>query len=175
MSANTRALQPAEVAALLESMRAAVAAEIGALPDEVLAWHPAEGEWCAKECLGHIVEAERRGFNGRIRLILSDNEPRFPGWDQQAVERERQDCTRRAEDLLTEFNTLRADSAALLRGLTEADLARGGTHEKVGYVRVSDLIHEWVHHDRNHFRQLQANVQAYVWPSMGNCQKFVGE
>ena len=175
MSAQARALKPSEVASLLESMRAAVAAEIVALSDEVLAWHPAEGEWCAKECLGHMVEAERRGFNGRIRLILKESEPSFPGWDQQAVERERQDCTRRAGDLLSEFNALRADSVALVRGLTDADLTRGGTHAKVGYVRVQDLIHEWIHHDRNHFRQLQANIQAYVWPTMGNCQKFVGE
>ena len=64
---------------------------------------------------------------------------------------------------------------SLLRGLSQPDLARGGTHDKVGYITVRDLIHEWVHHDRNHFRQLQANIQAYVWPTMGNCQKFVGE
>jgi hypothetical protein len=42
-------------------------------------------------------------------------------------------------------------------------------------MTVENLLHEWLHHDRNHFRQLQANVQAYVWPTMGNCQKFVGE
>lgn len=156
-------------------MRAAVVAEIGALSDQVLAWHPAEGEWCAKECLGHMLEAERRGFIGRIRLILREKEPSFPGWDQQAVARERQDCARSAAALLEEFSALRADSIALVRGLSTADLQRGGTHARVGYVRVSDLIHEWVHHDRNHFRQLQANVQAYVWPSMANCQKFIDE
>jgi hypothetical protein len=106
---------------------------------------------------------------------LSEQEPSFPGWDQEAVQRERQDCSRSAAVLLEEFSAVRADSIALVRGLSNADLARGGTHAKVGYVRVSDLIHEWVHHDRNHFRQLQANVQAYVWPSMGNCQQFAGE
>jgi|SRR5579864_2209 len=175
MNTQTRALQPAEVASLLDSMRAAVLAETGALPEEVLGWHPGEGEWCAKECIGHMVEAERRGFNGRIRLILAENEPSFPEWDQQAVERERQDCLRPAASLLEEFAKVRADSIALVRGLSDTDLLRGGTHEKVGYLRVSDLMHEWVHHDRNHFRQLQANVQAYVWPTMGNCQKFAGE
>ena len=60
-------------------------------------------------------------------------------------------------------------------GLTEADLSRGGTHEKVGYLRVSDLLHEWLHHDRNHFRQLLANLQSYVWPNMANAQRFSGE
>ena len=175
MSVATQPLAPREVASLLESMRSAVAAEIDALSDEVLAWHPAPGEWCAKECLGHMLEAERRGFNGRIRTILAESEPSLAGWDQQAVERERNDCQRAAADLLAEFSALRADSVSLVSRLNEADLQRGGTHDKVGHVRVNDLLQEWVHHDRNHFRQLQANIQAYVWPSMGNCQKFVGE
>jgi hypothetical protein len=33
-------------------------------------------------------------------------------------------------------------------------------------------MHEWIHHDRNHLRQLLANTQAYVWPSMRNAQLF---
>jgi hypothetical protein len=175
MTVATQPLAPREVASLLESMRAAMSAELGALSDEVAGWHPASGEWCAKECLGHMMEAERRGFNGRIRTILAASDPTLPGWDQEAVERERNDCARSVNDLLAEFNALRTDSVALVNNLKPADLQRGGTHEKVGYVRIGDLIQEWVHHDRNHFRQLQANVQAYVYPSMGNCQKFVGE
>ena len=171
----THALRPAEIASSLEAMRSSVTAEFGALSEEVLAWHPAPGEWCAKECLGHMLEAERRGFNGRIRTILAESDPRLPGWDQQAVARERNDCQRSAADLLAEFTAIREDSAALVRNLASADLARGGTHEKVGYVTVENLLHEWLHHDRNHFRQMQANVQAYVWPTMGNCQHFVGE
>jgi DinB superfamily len=175
MTAGTRHLAPREVAALLRSMSSAIGAELSALPDEVLGWHPAPGEWCAKECLGHMLEAERRGFNGRIRTILSHAEPSLLGWDQQAVARERKDCQRPASELLGEFEALRADSVSLVQTLSAADLERGGTHEKVGYLRVNDLLHEWVHHDRNHFRQLQANVQAYVWPSMANAQRFAGE
>ena len=175
MTVATRPLEPREVAGLLRSMRAAIAAELTEAPDDVLSWHPAPGEWCAKECLGHLLEAERRGFNGRIRTILAEHEPRLAGWDQQAVARERKDCERSAAGLLAEFEQLRGDSVALVDGLQPADLERGGTHEKVGYLRVRDLLHEWLHHDRNHFRQLQANLQAYVWPSMANAQRFAGE
>lgn len=42
-------------------------------------------------------------------------------------------------------------------------------------LRVRDLLQEWVHHDRNHVRQALANVQAYVWPAMGNTQRFSGD
>jgi hypothetical protein len=33
-------------------------------------------------------------------------------------------------------------------------------------------MHEWVHHDANHDRQILANIQAAVWPHMGNAQLF---
>ncbi|OLC51714.1 MAG: hypothetical protein AUH85_18560 [Chloroflexi bacterium 13_1_40CM_4_68_4] len=168
-------LAPEQVAALLESTCALLEAEIGALGEEESRWHPAPGEWCANEVLGHLVEAERRGFNGRIRLILSRDRPTFAPWDQVAVARERKDCDRMAESLWMEFLGIRHDSLALVRSLRPADLERGGTHGKVGWLRVKDLLHEWVHHDRNHTRQMLANVQGRVWPHMANAQKFAGE
>jgi len=42
----------------------------------------------------------------------------------------------------------------------------------VGELTVADLLQEWVFHDRNHLKQILSNVQAYVWPHMGNAQKF---
>jgi DinB superfamily len=169
------ALAPTQAAALLEASGAAVQAELSAAPEAALTWHPAPGEWCVKETLGHILEAERRGFNGRIRRILDERDPRLQAWDQQAVARERQDCSRPTLELLKEFTDLRADSLRLISALEQSDLERGGTHEKVGYLHVTDLLHEWVHHDRNHLKQMLANVQTYVWPNMANAQKFVGE
>ena len=171
---RVRALEVGEVAALLRAMGRSIDQELNVLPDEVLSWRPAPGEWCVKECVGHIIEAERRGFNGRIRLLLAESEPTLYGWDQLQVARDRHDPERTASALLAEFDALRADSVALVSELSAADLERGGTHERVGYLRVRDLLHEWVHHDRNHFRQMQANVQAYVWPSMANAQRFSG-
>jgi len=175
MTQDPRPLAPAEVARLLESAAAAIRAELAALTEDVLGWHPAPGEWCAKEVLGHLIESERRGFAGRIRLILAKDEPDLEGWDQGEVARARRDCERPGVALTAEFDALRRDSVALVAGLRAADLARGGQHPKVGHLRVSDLLHEWVHHDRNHFRQMLANVQAAAWPHMGNARRFSAE
>ena len=57
-------------------------------------------------------------------------------------------------------------------GKGREDLARAALHPKVGRLSVSDILQEWVHHDRNHIKQALAGVQAYVWPAMGNAQKF---
>ncbi|HYU20651.1 MAG TPA: DinB family protein, partial [Chloroflexota bacterium] len=60
----------------------------------------------------------------------------------------------------------------LVAGLTPAQLQRSGQHPHVGELTVRDLLHEWLHHDRNHVKQILSNVQAYVWPRMGNARRF---
>ena len=166
---------PREVARLLAAAITALRTEVTALPAEVRSWHPAPGEWCANEVIGHLIEAERRGFAGRIRIILESDEPALAQWDPAAVARDRHDCERDTDGLLQEFETLRGESVALANGLRDADLARGAPHPAVGRLTIRDLLHEWVHHDRNHVRQILANVQAYVWPAMGNARRFSQE
>ena len=175
MTPDSRPLAPGDVARLLESAATAIRAELMALSEDVLVWHPAPGEWCVKEVLGHLIEAEQRGFAGRIRIILDGDTPALASWEPPEVARARRDCARDADDLLRELAGIREDSAKLVSSLTAADLGRGGAHPKVGHLRVADLLQEWVHHDRNHIKQLLANVQAYVWPHMGNAQRFAGE
>jgi hypothetical protein len=175
MSDIPRRLDPGEAADLLAAAGEAVRGEVIALPPELSAWHPAPGEWCVKEVLGHLIEAERRGFAGRIRTIVAESEPTLQEWDPDAVARDRRDCERAAPDVLAEFLDSRRASVALVRNLGLADLTRGGHHPTVGYLRVEDLLHEWIHHDRNHIRQMFANVQAAVWPHLGNAQRFSGE
>ena len=165
-------LTSAEVAPLLRATTATLAVETAALPDALLRWHPGPDEWCVKDVIGHLIEAERRGFAGRIRIILAADTPALEGWDQDTIARARGDHDRTWAELIAEFQSLRAASVALTGGLRDADLARAGLHPKVGRLTVRDLLHEWVHHDRNHIRQMMANVQAFAWPHMGNAQRF---
>lgn len=166
------AFTPKEMAALLRASMDAIRAESAALTDHAASWHPAPGEWCVKEVLGHIIEAERRGFAGRVREFLAKDEPACVPWDQDVVARERKDCARPLGALVDELVTLRAESAKLVEGLSATALSRGGAHPKVGRLTVGDVVHEWVHHDRNHLKQIMANVQALAWPHMGNAQRF---
>ncbi len=170
----TEDLATDRIAELVAASGDAVARELDALGDDA-GFHHAPGEWCAKEVTGHIIEAERRGFAGRILQFLAADGPDAVAWDQEAVERERRDCERSAADLRDELVSLRRESVALVRSLRPEHLARWGTHPKVGRLTVRDLLHEWVHHDRNHARQLLAIAQERVYPHMGNSQGFVGD
>jgi hypothetical protein len=169
---STSPLAPRETAAALRAASAAIRAECAALPASVLRWHPAPGEWCVLDVLGHLIEAEERGFAGRVRTLLAGPDPEFSTWDPDAVARARQDCGRDPAALLADWARLREASAALVETLRAADIARAGRHPRVGRLSIADLLAEWVHHDRNHQRQILANVQAYVWPHMGNAQRF---
>ena len=170
-------LEPEAIAMLLAATAAIVASELHALGREA-GWRPQDGEWSANECVGHMVEAERRGFAGRIRTILEAGRaaapsiPDLDSWDPPGVARERHDDMRDPVVLTDEFLALRADSVELVRSLRPADLALHGTHPEVGPLRVDELIGEWVHHDRNHVRQILAVTQARVWDQMGNAQRF---
>lgn len=165
-------LAPRQAAALLGTMPVFLRAQFEAAPEALLRWRPAAEEWCVLEVVGHLIETEERGFAGRIRTILAEERPRFSTWDPSAVARARQDEQRDPAELLAELTGRRASSVALVETLTAGDLSRGGDHPEVGFLTVNDLLHEWIHHDANHLRQMLANVQAYAWPQMGNAQRF---
>ncbi len=168
------AFAPARIADLLNASAATAVAELLALGEDG-GWRPEPGEWSANECVGHIMEAERRGFAGRIRRILEappDRPAQLEAWDPPAVAEARRDHLRSASELAAELDELRADGIRLVRGLTATDLGRVGMHPDVGPLRVDELIGEWVHHDRNHVRQLLAVTQARVWRQMGNARRF---
>jgi hypothetical protein len=173
MSVTTPApLAPRQAAALLGAMPIFMRAEFEAAPEALLRWRPAPEEWCVLEVVGHLIETEERGFAGRIRTILAEERPQFMTWDPSTVARERQDERRDLAELLAEFIGRRTSGVALVETLTDADLDRGGDHPEVGFLTVNDLLHEWIHHDANHLRQMLANIQSYTWPAMGNAQRF---
>jgi hypothetical protein len=165
-------LAPRQAAALLRTLPIFLRAEFEAAPEALLRWRPAPEEWCLLEVVGHLIETEERGFAGRIRTILAEERPQFMTWDPSTVARERQDERRDPTELLAEFIGRRTSGVTLVEALTAADLDRGGDHPEVGFLTVNDLLHEWIHHDANHLRQMLANMQSYTWPSMGNAQRF---
>jgi hypothetical protein len=164
-------LSPAEIVALLRASTDAAVAEIQALGLRSTI-RPAPEEWCANEVVGHLIEADRRGFGGRIRTILELDRPMLATWDQPAVARARRDHERDAEDLIRDLLDGRKADFEMIVGLDAKALARTGTHPEVGELSVRDLLHEWVHHDREHLAQLQAVTQVLMRPHMGNARKF---
>jgi hypothetical protein len=104
-------------------------------------------------------------------LLVADD-PVFQTWDPPTVAAARQDQALSAGELLNTFLETRLASVVLVEQLSNLDLGRSGTHPDVGRLTIGDLLGEWVHHDREHLRQILANVQSYVWHQMGGAQAF---
>lgn len=162
---------PRQLAVLLDASWKAIVAEMTALGPQA-AERLIDGAWCANEVVGHLIEAERRGFAWRIRAMLAEERPHLQTWVPPAVAAARHDDERDAADLVAEFSTLRDENVALVRSLGPAALARVGLHPQVGEVTVSEIAHEWVHHDREHLGQLFELTRRLVWPAMGNAHFF---
>ena len=173
MTAATTELTTDQVAQYLEATCSLIEAEFEALGDDG-GWHFDPKEWCANQVVGHLVEAEKRGFAGRIREILAGKE-KTSAWDQAEVSKARNDCARMPQSMWMEFMGVRNDSIVLVRSLKPDDLSKGIEHPMAGRLTIRDLLHEWIHHDRNHTRQLLQIGQERAWPHMGNSQKFKGE
>lgn len=165
---------PAALARLLRANAAALSALVEGLAPAQLSWRPAADAWCINEVVGHLIEADERGYAGRIRRILSEENPHFVTWDQPAVARARGDDRRDGLALLAEFRALRDDGARLVEELDVAALDRSGEHPVVGRLTIRDLIHEWVYHDLDHLAQVYAIVKAQLWPHMGHARRFFG-
>jgi hypothetical protein len=170
----TTPLDRSTIAELLAATVGTVTEELRGLGPDA-GWRPAPGEWCANECVGHLIEADQRGFAGRIRTILAaapGSSPRLQTWDPPSVADARRDHLRPPGELTAEFASLRADGVELVRSLRPEHMGRSGVHPEVGLLRVDELLAEWVHHDRNHVRQVLAVTQARLWDQMGNARRF---
>jgi len=165
-----------EIARLLGATTRIVEAELGALGDELAGWRPAPTEWCANEVVGHLVEADARGYAGRIRRILAAPpgvEAFEAGWEQPEVAAAREDCGKPAAVLVDELAASRRDAIALVLSLTAADMDLAAIHATAGRVTVGQLIQEWCAHDRVHIQQLLKSVESRTWPVMGNTRRFL--
>ncbi len=162
---------PDRIADLVQASTTAIVAEVRALGHDSVV-RPDPGEWCASEVIGHLIEADRRGFVGRILVIGTGDRPSLATWDQASVAASRADHLRDPAELLAEFGVARAADLDLVRRLDAPALARAGIHPAVGELTVADILHEWVHHDRAHLAQVLAITQALAWPRMGNARRF---
>jgi hypothetical protein len=171
-SASTIPLHLDETADLLLNTVALLRRRFTAFPARAAGWHPEIKKWCAKEIVGHLIEEDSRDFVGRIRTMVEEQEPALKVNDQDEVARSRRDCDRNLSDLLDEFEAIRMQSVAFVKRLGADDLDKAGIHPRIGRIRVRELLHEWVYHDLNHLRQIDANLQKFLFGHLGNMKQF---
>ena len=132
-------------------------------PDELLRRPPAQGEWSAAECLGHLLVAERTVFGARVRAIL---EGRDLGVFDPNAPREAEP-ERTLPEMAAALDAERARNLAVLAGLTPADLDRSSRHPDYGVVSLHVLLNTWAAHDLQHTVQAEEALMQAFLPGTG--------
>ncbi|CAN5173930.1 hypothetical protein BH18CHL2_BH18CHL2_00840 [soil metagenome] len=132
--------------------------------DEELSHHSAPDEWCAKQVIGHLIEAEEEVFTALIPGMLgrdaSDKWRNVPSMV-------REECGADADALLARWRELRGRGIALARSLTDDDLARTSAHNWHGgpAETVGDLFRHWPFHTDAHESQALEVLRAAPPPA----------
>jgi DinB superfamily len=116
----------------------------------------AEGEWTPLQVVGHLLDVDIvYGF--RWRLILTEDRPSYPGYDEKAWSLLPRPEPERVLDAL---DGLRAVNLAMLESLDDRDRERLGVHGEQGEERFDLAVAKIAGHDLAHLNQLARTVAA---------------
>lgn len=146
---------PAEAAAETPGNIRALIAEAG----DRLRIRPEPREWSALLCLAHIADAEVV-MSGRYRWVLVHDRPELIGYDQDLWVDGLHDDDDDPDQLLAQFEALRAANIELWRGASEADRQRVGLHRERGPESYELMFRMLGGHDRVHLAQARRALDA---------------
>lgn len=119
----------------------------------------APGEWSARECLHHLLDAETHLYPARIAAFLAGQD--FVAFDPAAAATAYHDQT--PAQLVAAFAHQRTANLATLDTLTLEDLNRSVRHPSFGPVTLIQMLHSWAAHDLNHTTQAEdALMQPFI-------------
>jgi hypothetical protein len=132
-------------------------------------------EWEPYDIIGHLVHGEITDWVPRAKIILEQDSTRsFEPFDRFAQFEHSKGKT--LNDLLDEFETLRADNLATLVSwqLDGEQLRLSGTHPELGRVTLGQLLTTWAVHDLNHIRQIATAIAKRYHDDVGPWRQYLG-
>ena len=148
---------------------------LSGIPEERARLSYAPAAFSPFDVLGHLIHGERTDWLVRAETILRHGPDKpFEPFDRFAMRQESAGKT--TEQLLGDFATLRAGSVHRLRTLhlSEADLARTGTHPELGTVTLKQLLATWAVHDLGHIAQICRGLAAGWKAEVGPWEAYLG-
>lgn len=159
---------------MLERNPATIRTLLEDLPADLVHADEGEGTFSPFGVLGHLIQGELDDWVPRAQWMLEHGPAvTLPPFDRFAhVERSH---GRTLDELLTEFETLRAAGIRTLREILAAgaDLETRGRHPELGEVTLAQLIATWAVHDLNHIAQIVRVVAHQFEPDVGPWREYL--
>lgn len=137
----------------LESFTDVLVASVGGVSLDDARFKPADGAWSILEIVTHLADEEVEDFPARLRSTLTDPTQQWPPIDPKGWAKQRNYNDGNLNEQIQRFATLRKDSIAWLRSLTDPQWPNTYKHPK-GEIKAGDLIAAWTAHDWLHLRQV---------------------
>ena len=120
---------------------------------------PDAGDWSVLQIVRHLSDSEMV-YGYRMRLIVADERPAIPGFDQEAWAERLHYHDGALADALADLTAQRARTLRWLRVLSEDELARVGVHSERGEESVLDIVRLLAGHDLAHLAQIERTRAA---------------
>jgi len=141
----------------------ALKAALKGLPKKLLLFTPAPGKWSILEILCHLRDMEREAYIERYTRILSEEEPKLPDINGDALAILRAYRSQKPTEVLRDWVALRRQTLQLLRKTGKAQWGRAGIHETAGRLTMEDLIRRHaVGNDEAHLGQIDAIKRRFA-------------
>jgi len=112
------------------------------------------GKWSVLEVLQHLADTELV-YGYRMRMILTNDTPPIPGYDQDVWAREFHYRELPLAETLAQLGALRAANLRLYRSLGPEQRKRAGLHSERGPESVEHILRMVGAHDLVHRRQIE--------------------
>ena len=132
---------------------------VSGLDDPAWRRRPAEGEWAIVEVVAHMGDTEERAL-ARVQRMLDEDDPTLPGYDQEALARDRRYIEMDGADALARFAAIRAEHVALMEGLDDAGWRRPGLHAEQGHMDVELYETHVAGEDVDHMAQIARMIPS---------------
>jgi len=144
-----------EIVDTLRALPDQVEALVRDLDEKALRRRPAPDQWSIKEVCAHLRDSLE--IDGeRIRRMVEEGDPAIPGYDQEALARERDYQNAGMPLILTALRAFSGGNAYALEGLSEEQWRRGGHHQERGPINVGGYAEQQAEHVRAHLEQLRS-------------------
>lgn len=143
-------------------------------PSGLITYRPDPAQWCLLEVICHLCDEEVLDFRTRCLQTLQDPQVKWPPIDPQgwviAKNYINQDFNAKKE----EFYNERVRSVELLHSLKDPDWNNIYHHPKIGPVKASMMLHNWLMHDYLHMRQINRIKTEYFRHVSGENLQYAG-
>lgn len=139
---------------LLADAPDALANAVAGLSEPDARRQPDVDEWSVLQILHHLSDCEMV-YGYRMRLIVAEDRPAIPGFDQEAWAERLHYDSGTLNDQLDDFRALRARTLRWLAALSDDELAREGVHSERGEESVRHIVTLLAGHDLAHLAQIE--------------------